>query len=479
MGAKLYKISELSKLLANKNAIGSDLCRLLSMFNLPSTLRRLSMEKQKGVSSVTLVVFLCVFRIMGDSIWKAYKAKFYDLMAGDVGKNCFYRMLGNSRMDWRRLLCAVCKQYLKIAEREGDEETQPQPKCYVIDDTTLEKTGSHFEKLSRVFDHVTGRYVKGYKLNLLGFFDGKAILPVDFSLHRERGKAKGYGLPPSVQKELFKKRRDADMPGHKRAKEADMKKTDCAVAMIKRAYKNGIRASYALMDSWFTSESLIASIRSIDGGAVHVVGLAKMDNRKYSVGGKLHNAKELILLHGQQARSCRKYKCRYVTLSGSLGAIPVRIFLIRYGHRDRWNVLVTTDTKLTFTKAFELYQIRWTIEVLNKESKQYLGLGTCQSVDFDAQVADATLCYVTYTVLALGKRFSDYETYGELFREHQKNLLGLTLWHRILELVMELLNDLAEVLGFSLDELVETFLNDARIAEKWGVLLGKTQKIAV
>jgi len=84
--------------------------------------------------------------------------------------------------------------HLKIVEEKGDGDDVSRPKCYVIDNTTLEKTGSRFEKLSRVFDHVTGTYVKGYKLNLLAFFDGKATLPVDFSLHREKGKKRGCGL---------------------------------------------------------------------------------------------------------------------------------------------------------------------------------------------------------------------------------------------------------------------------------------------
>lgn len=46
---------------------------------------------------------------------------------------------------------------------------------------------------------------------------------------------------------------------------------------------------------------------------------------------------------------------------------------------------------MSFVKAFETYQIRWNIEVLNKEAKQYLGLGGYQGRDFDGQVADCML----------------------------------------------------------------------------------------
>jgi len=36
-------------------------------------------------------------------------------------------------------------------------------------------------------DHVTGRYIFGYKLLVCGYWDGGNFIPVDFSLHRERG----------------------------------------------------------------------------------------------------------------------------------------------------------------------------------------------------------------------------------------------------------------------------------------------------
>lgn len=70
--------------------------------------------------------------------------------------------------------------------------------------------------------------------------------------------------------------------------------------------------------------------------------------------------------------------------------MAIRIFLIRYGRKQKWNVLVTTDLSLNFIKAFEVYQMRWSIEVLNKETKQHLGLGRFQRRDFDKLIADCT-----------------------------------------------------------------------------------------
>ncbi len=57
----------------------------------------------------------------------------------------------------------------------------------IFDDTILEKSGKKIEGVSKVHDHVTGRFVFGYKLLVCGYWDGDNFIPVDFSLHRERG----------------------------------------------------------------------------------------------------------------------------------------------------------------------------------------------------------------------------------------------------------------------------------------------------
>ena len=87
----------------------------------------------------------------------------------------------------------------------------------------------------------------------------------------------------------------------------------------------------------------------------------------------------------------------------------------------------------------EIYGIRWTIEVMFREAKQYLQLGTCQSQDFDAQIASNTITFMLYTVLAYLKRVSSYETMGELFRMTQQDIIEKNLAERLWILFEELL----------------------------------------
>lgn len=468
MNAKIADFSEMENVLSVKSDMNDGLITLFSRFGLGNQLRHLSLEKVSGISSVMLIVSLCLFRVNGTSIFGAYRRHFNGLL--DTGKNCFYRMMLRPGMDWRRLLLCMSGRFLAILRKEKAERTDV-PRCYILDDTTLEKSGRCMEKVSRVFDHVTGRYVLGFKLLLLALSDGTSTLPVDFSLHREKGKCKDFGLTQQERKKQYRFRRQDSNPDKERAQECDRSKIAMAVEMLRRAWKHGIRAQYLLADSWFACESLIESVRAIGKGAVHYIGLGKMGRTRYEVRGRLHNANELVALYGrEEARYCRKYKCLYISLRARLGSQPVRIFLIKYGKNRNWNIMLCTDMAKGFPGAFELYQMRWSIEVLNKECKGYLALGQYQGRNFNGQVADCTLCFITYIVLALGKRFATYETMGEMFRAEKEQLLALTLWNRLLSCMEKLLTALADSLGTEPMQMLQDLLGNEECARQITVM---------
>ena len=58
-----------------------------------------------------------------------------------------------------------------------------QPAVLIVDDTTYERSRStHVERLSRVYDHTTKRFLKGFRMLSLGWSDGNSYLPVDLIL---------------------------------------------------------------------------------------------------------------------------------------------------------------------------------------------------------------------------------------------------------------------------------------------------------
>ena len=188
MEAKIEKISELSKLLSVKTRMSDDLFHLFGKFGIGHLLSRLSLEKQDGVSASELLLSLCLFRIVGESIHSICKHKIYEL--SNHGKNCFYRMMIRPQMDWRRLMNHFALRYMCLLRKYGEVPQSDTTTCFIIDDTVLEKSGVRMEGISRVFDHMKGRCVLGYKLLLCAFFDSKTGEQI-FESHYIDGKKEG------------------------------------------------------------------------------------------------------------------------------------------------------------------------------------------------------------------------------------------------------------------------------------------------
>ena len=65
-----------------------------------------------------------------------------------------------------------------------------------------------------------------------------------------------------------------------------------------------------------------------------------------------------------------------------LGKRAVKLFFCKTGKKEAWKVLLTTDLSLRFMCAYEIYAMRWSIEVFFSDSKRLLGLADCSSRDF-------------------------------------------------------------------------------------------------
>lgn len=234
-------------------------------------------------------------------------------------------------MDWRRLLYATAKSSFRIVREESVEADQK--RYFILDDTTLEKSGFSMEGISRVFDHVAQKSVLGYKLLLLAITDKKSTVPLDFSLHAEAGRKKDFGLTGRQLRNRFCKRRAAGDCSHKRAEELLMEKPQSAVEMLRRAVKNGFLAKYLLADKWFFGKDFIREVRSIRKGLIHIVTLLKKKETGFTVNGKKVSAKVLIAQHERKGDfvSCRRYKSMYVRIRAEYDGIPVQLFIIRYG----------------------------------------------------------------------------------------------------------------------------------------------------
>ncbi len=115
-----------------------------------------------------------------------------------------------------------------------------------------------------------------------------------------------------------------------------------------------------------------------------------------------------------------------------------------------------------------------------KEAKQLLGLSKCQSKDFDAQIADATITMIQYILLTLKYRYEKYESKGKLYQEIEAKVYELRLNERLWGLFIELLKLINEIFkGVDEEELIETILNNESVYVKiTSLLIANEEKIA-
>jgi hypothetical protein len=121
----------------------------------------------------------------------------------------------------------------------------------------------------------------------------------------------------------------------------------------------------------------------------------------------------------------------------------------------------------------KIYQLRWSIEVFFKEGKQLLGLGRCQSNDFDAQIADTTMALIQHLIVTLKFRFDNYESKGAIFEQTRETAIRLSLGERLWGLFLELVK-IIDVLfdGCDSDEIIMALLQNEKAARILDQLMG-------
>jgi hypothetical protein len=88
-------------------------------------------------------------------------------------------------------------------------------------------------------------------------------------------------------------------------------------------------------------------------------------------------------------------------------------------------------------------------------------LGKCQSQDFGVQIALKTICMVQYNLLSVAKRFTGYESLGEMFQNTKAETLQLAVIERIWQLIIGLVADMATFLDIDTELLMENLIADS------------------
>ena len=328
------------------------------------------------------------------------------------------------------------KRYLKLDDKFS--KSTDDTKCLIFDDTEIVKTGKAIEGVSKIHSHVTRSFIFGFKLLVAGYWNGSVFIPVDFSFHRENkdNAKKKYGLSKKEYKKQKKTKRGKGTPVLKRFKELNSKKNDIIVQMFKRINQRKIFVDYILIDSWFTTTTLIAKFMQTNK-SINVIGMYKY-NSKVIIGDKEKTIKQLRNSKKGIKRS-RLTGFYYMSFVGEINGLTVKIFLTRKGKNGAWHTIISTDTSLSFNRMIEVYNIRWSIEVFFKEAKQLLDLGKSQSTNFDVQVAQTTITMIQYLLISLKYRAEAYETINGLFKDVKQDYIEHKLNERLMSVIIEIL----------------------------------------
>ena len=381
-------------------------------------------------------------------------------------KDLLYSFMAQDNINWRSIIYRiVIAMIAKITIRQ-DFRKSHLPAVLIADDTDLPKSGLRMEMIGRIFSHVHQKCILGYKALVMCWSDGRTQFAVDMSLNGEKGKIEGkeQGLTAKERNNRYTRKRETDSYTAKRTDEYFKSKGEKLIDMVKRAIKAGIPFEYLLVDSWFTNTGLVDFVCHCHK-KFHLIGMAKMGKTKYKTNqwGEL-TSKALInkLVATKERKYSRKLRCYYATVEVALGGRNVKLFFCKRGKREAWKILLTTDTKLDFFRAYEIYAMRRSIEVFFSDAKRLLGPADCSARDFSSQIAHVSLVMIRYNIFAMIKRIFDYETIGALFSEMYMGVHEITVVEKIWTIIIEVVAIVAEISGADEESLIVQIIADNR-----------------
>lgn len=179
-------LGEFQKFIDSDSKTGMCLEDTIRFFDIQRIFGRFESVKQSGIKvSMIMTTLLIMLFYRSRNIHSYFSRQQVRQLEREGSKNPYYDLLGNEHINWRSLLYLFAKRYLSLSGRIAAQSHKI--KALIFDDSPIEKSGKKIEAVSKMHDHVTGRYLFGYKLLVCGYWDGDNFIPVDFSLHRERG----------------------------------------------------------------------------------------------------------------------------------------------------------------------------------------------------------------------------------------------------------------------------------------------------
>jgi hypothetical protein len=414
--------------LSEKNNL--EISRALKALKINKLLRSANVRKSEGFSAAYLFQLLIILVFESKNLYRLLDSK-----KGEdrPKKDAYYRFLKQPTYAWRRFLSILSLRVIQSFTRLTSDNCV---KVLIVDDSLFSRSRSKkVELLARVFDHVSGKMVKGFSMLTLGWSDGHSFVPVDFDmLSSAKDKHRLHEIDERIDKRTH---------GFKRRQDALQQRPDSVEKMVKNALDSGILADYILMDSWFSNEPMIKKMLDMN---LDVIGMVKNQKQKYELNGVKYSLPEL------------RSKLKASDFNDMIGQLHVKtksgimvklVFIKNRNKRKEWLALVCTDLTITAEEVVRIYGMRWDIEVFFKASKSLLKLAKeFQGRSFDMTIAHTTIVFTRFILLQwIHRHHTDQRTFGELFYDYcdeVKQVDFVDSLKSLLELMDEIKNSVSE-----------------------------------
>ena len=426
------------------NAISS----FFSRFTIGNLLRACNAQKEKGVPVTRIFKYKLCNVFTGRSMYMQQRTGSF---RESFSKNTFYRFLNSTKTNWLKFTTLLSKAVADTIEPlTGSDRIN----TFVVDDSLFERTSCKKTELgSKVFDHASMRYTKGYRLMTLGWTDGNTFLPINSSL-----------LASSKTSNLIGPQQHYDgrsLAGQRR-KLAQMKGTSVMVELLKTALNAGYKADYVLYDSWFSNPAQLVAVKNL--GLDSIAMIKKSSRIRYEYEGQMLSIKKIYGIC-KKRRGRSRYLLSVNVMVGKNQKIPAKIVCVRNKQNKKdWIAFICTNPDLSEEEIIRIYGKRWQIEVFFKTCKSYLNLvGECHSLSYDALTAHLAIVFARYMMLALEQRKDEnHRTLGEIFFFLTDELADITFGESlqiILKAMFEGIYTVFQVTEAQIDAFIDIFVD--------------------
>ncbi len=415
---------------AMNNVLKNPILSVLRDINFSSILKQSNFIKRDiGKSPYMIILHFLYMFIINKRI-----STFMKQSSDSYKKDVYYRLLKNSRYNWRKLLLLTS---VKLISKLHRLQKTTDVKVLIVDDTVEIKRGKYIQgSCKNIWSNKEHKTVKGLNIVSLNYSDNYTDMMLDFSINYNKNQI------VNIEKNSLHHKSNA----YKRRFEGNSGKNNLALDMVNRVLKSGIYADYLLVDSWYAKPNFINEVKE---NGLDVIARISNNTRIWQFMGKFKTLESLYNYAKQNKTSklgnYNSIKYSYVSTVTTHKTIG-RVKIVFIKTKDNLIPIISTDINLKDLEIINTYKKRWNIEQGYKDLREYFQFGKEENRIYEALIARITLSFLSYNITSYINRIqNEPKTLGELFRDLECQLETLAISMEIFLKILEQLIQSQEI----------------------------------